>query len=415
MAKEPVKQKEIKILGIETSCDETSVALLSYKTPVFNVARGEHAKQDRLNHDSGLEVFSEIRNTNGEIRLKKHYIATQIPIHARYGGVVPEVAARTHVAELVSLLDKALGMTSNVKRLRSEASAKEGRTSNVDTGGLSVKVDFDAIAVTQGPGLATALRVGIESAKMLAWMFDKPLIPVNHLEGHLASAWLLKENRKKWEYPILFLLVSGGHTELVLMTDFGKYKILSRTRDDAAGEAFDKTAKMLGLEYPGGPKLSKLAVDGNPEAYNLPRPMLHDPSLDFSFSGLKTAVRILLNEQCMMHDAKCKIEGKNLFDICASIQAAIVEVLVAKTVKAALKTKPKAFAVVGGVSANKNLQIELKKALKKSCPEVVFMKPAKGLHTDNGAMIAAAGAWNVLANKKIPKWQKVDAKPELDL
>ncbi len=397
MAKDKDEQKELKILGIETSCDETSVALLSYKTPVFNVARGEHAKQDRLNHDSGLEVFSEIRNTNGEIRLKKHYIATQIPIHARYGGVVPEVAARTHVAELVSLLDKTLDLSSPITGSKYEIR----------------NTKFDCIAVTQGPGLATALRVGIESGKMLAWMFDKPLIPVNHLEGHLASAWLVKENREKWEYPILFLLVSGGHTELVLMTDFGKYKILSRTRDDAAGEAFDKTAKMLGLEYPGGPKLSKLALDGNPKAYNLPRPMLHDPSLDFSFSGLKTAVRILVERRTS--NIKRRIEGKMLADMCASIQAGIVEVLVAKTVRAALKTKPKAFAVVGGVSANKMLQVELKKALKIKCSDVTFLKPAKGLHTDNGAMIAAAGMWNILANKKLPKWQKVDAKPELDL
>jgi tRNA N6-adenosine threonylcarbamoyltransferase len=364
MGKDRAVQKTIKILGIETSCDETSVALLTSK--------------------------------NGNVKIEKHYIATQIPIHARYGGVVPEVAARTHVAELVSLIDKTLGLTLNVKR----------QTSNVE---------FDAIAVTQGPGLATALRVGIEAAKTLAWIYEKPLIPVNHLEGHLASAWLESSNRKKWGFPILFLLVSGGHTELVLMNDFGKYKILSRTRDDAAGEAFDKTGKLMGLEYPGGPKLSKLAEDGNPEAYNFPRPMLHDPSLDFSFSGLKTAVRVLLHEQFKIQNSKFKISNKKLNDLCASIQAAIVEVLVKKTVKATLKSKPKAFAVVGGVSANKMLQDELKKALKKSCPEVTFLKPAKGLHTDNGAMIAAAGLWNIISNKKLPDWRKVDANPELDL
>jgi N6-L-threonylcarbamoyladenine synthase len=396
MAKVKDDQRELKILGIETSCDETSVALLSYKVPVFNIARGGHVVASGSSRALGSEMCREIRNTNGEIRLKKHYIATQIPIHARYGGVVPEVAARTHVAEIVSLLDKTLGLSKKDKRLR-----------------MNEKIDF--VAVTQGPGLATALRVGIESAKMLSWLFDKPLIPINHLEGHLASAWLEPSNRKKWEFPILFLLVSGGHTELVLMTDFGKYKILGRTRDDAAGEAFDKTAKMLGLEYPGGPKLSKLAVEGNPQAYNLPRPMLHDPSLDFSFSGLKTAVRVLLLEQFGMKDKRLKIKEKQLKDICASIQEAIVDVLVAKTVKAALKFKPRAFAVVGGVSANKKLQLELKKALKKSCSDVVFLKPAKGLHTDNGAMIAAAGLWNIIAQKKISDWRKVDAKPELDL
>ncbi len=375
MARVKDEQKELKILGIETSCDETSVALLTSRLSCLT---------------------SNVSCRIPYVKIKKHYIATQIPIHARYGGVVPEVAARTHVAEIVFLLDKILGLS------------KKNKTSKINE-----KIDY--VAVTQGPGLATALRVGIESAKMLAWLFDKPLIPVNHLEGHLASAWLEFSNRKKWMFPILFLLVSGGHTELVLMTDFGRYKILGRTRDDAAGEAFDKTAKMLGLEYPGGPKLSKLAVDGNPKIYNLPRPMLHDPSLDFSFSGLKTATRALLQERFKMRDKKLNITEKEMKDICASIQEAIVEVLVIKTIKAVLKFKPKTFAVVGGVSANKKLQFELKKALKKSCPETTFLKPVKGLHTDNGAMIAAAGLWNIIAKKKIPDWKKVDAKPELDL
>ena len=370
MAKAQPKQKDINILSIETSCDETSVALLSYKKQI------------------GKEKFD-------QVKLTRHFIATQIPIHARYGGVIPEVAARTHVAELVSLIDKTLNLSSSGQR--------------------TTKVVFDAIAVTQGPGLATALRVGIDAAKTLAWLYNKPLLPINHLEGHLASAWLVADNRKKWEFPVLFLLVSGGHTELVLMTDFGKYKILGRTRDDAAGEAFDKTAKMMGIEYPGGPKLSELAKDGDPMAYNLPRPMLHDSSLDFSFSGLKTAVRVLLHERFKIKNAKFIITNKQLKDLCASVQTAIVEVLVAKTVKAAIKSKPKSFAVVGGVSANTMLQIELKKALKKSYPEVKFLKPAKGLHTDNSAMIAAASLWNIFADKKIPNWKTVDAEPELDL
>ncbi len=389
------KKKEIKILGIETSCDETSVALLT-----SNVER---------------------RTLN--VKLEKHYVATQIPIHARYGGVVPEVAARTHVAELVALIDKTLDLTTNMERRMSNVErsrlSRESvydevtlcSKSNVEGG--TWKVEFDAIAVTQGPGLATALRVGIEAAKTLAWAYEKPLIPVNHLEGHLASAWLERSNRENWEFPILFLLVSGGHTELVLMKDFGKYQVLGRTRDDASGEAFDKTAKMLGLEYPGGPKLSMLAVDGDPRAYDLPRPMLHDPSLDFSFSGLKTAVRQLILQ--LTKNGEQRFPKKELVNICASIQAAIVEVLTAKTVKAALQVKPKAFAVVGGVSANKKLQLELKRALEKACPEVKYLKSAKGLHTDNGAMIAAAGLWNFTAEKKLPKWQNVDAKPELDL
>ncbi|MDD5437686.1 MAG: tRNA (adenosine(37)-N6)-threonylcarbamoyltransferase complex transferase subunit TsaD [Patescibacteria group bacterium] len=340
------KAESIRILGIETSCDETSVALLD------------------LN--------------NEHLKIQKHYIATQIPIHARYGGVVPEIAARTHVAEVISLIEKTTGW----------------------------KSDFDAVAVTQGPGLATALRVGLEAGKTLAWSFRKPLLPVNHLEGHLASAWLVPANRKNWKFPILFLLVSGGHTELVLMQDFCRYKVLGRTRDDAAGEAFDKTAKLLGLEYPGGPKLSQLASKGNPKTFDLPRPMIHDPSLDFSFSGLKTAVRYLIENEAR----KSKIE-----DVCASIQAAIVDVLVAKTVRAALKVKPKAVAVVGGVSANPLLKSELRKALRRQCPGIKLLAPAKGLFTDNGAMIAAAGLWQVMKKQKISDWKKLDAQPDLDL
>lgn len=382
-------KKEIKILGIETSCDETSVALL--------ISR--NANLNKPNQILSKNTKRGVQSSEFEIRLEKHFIATQIPIHARYGGVVPEVAARTHVAELVSLIDKTLKLSYNL-----QPTTYKG------------KAGFDLVAVTQGPGLATALRVGIEAAKALAWAYEKPLIPVNHLEGHLASAWLEKSNRDKWQFPILFLLVSGGHTELVLMKDWGKYKVIGRTRDDASGEAFDKTAKMLGLEYPGGPKLSKLAEEGNPQAFELPRPMLHDPSLDFSFSGLKTAVRVLLmdSDSGAGLSAGKKLSKKQLVDICASIQAAIVEVLVKKTVKAAIKFKPKAFAVVGGVSANKKLQDELKKALNKSCPEVEFLKPAKGLHTDNGAMIAVAGLWNIMAERKVPNWKNVDAKPNLD-
>ncbi len=355
--------KALRILGIETSCDETSIALL------------------------------ELRITNYELRIKilKHLIATQIPTHARYGGVVPEVAARMHVAETVSLLDKTLGWSTASYELR------------------ATRCGFDSIAVTQGPGLATALRVGLDAAKTLSWVYGKPLHGINHLEGHMASAWLVPANRKNWKFPILFLLVSGGHSELVLMTDFGKYKVLGRTRDDAAGEAFDKTAKMLGLEYPGGPKLSKLAEKGNPKAFDLPRPMIHDPSLDFSFSGLKTAVRQLVERQTS------NVKRGKLEDMCASIQAAIVETLVSKTIRAALKVKPKAVAVVGGVSANPKLKADLKAALKKNCPGIKLLAPAKGLYTDNGAMIAAAGYWQMLSKRKPSSIKNIDAQPDLDL
>lgn len=344
------------ILAIETSCDETSVALL--------------------------------RIGQNQAELVHHETATQIPIHARYGGVVPEVAARTHVAEIISLLERA-----NVFSKTSPA-------------------QFDAIAITRGPGLATALRVGIEAARTLAFLTSKPLIGVNHLEGHLASAWLVPENREHWKFPLLALLVSGGHTELVLIKDFGKYRIVGRTRDDAAGEAFDKTAKLMGLGYPGGPMISKLAAQhvssGASNIFQLPRPMLQDKSLDMSFSGLKTAVRTTWEE---LSDTQQKDQAV-IAALAYEIQNAICDVLLHKTLRAVEKYKPTAVCVVGGVSANFELQNRLANQL--ALTQARFLKPAMGLHTDNAAMIAAAAAWRLHYGKP-DKWQTIDAKPEWDL
>lgn len=345
--------KKIRILGIETSCDETSVAIL------------EVGKNDA--------------------KIVHHEIASQIPVHAMYGGVVPEVAARLHVAEVVALLDRAIGTEGQEKK-------------------------FDAIAVTRGPGLATALRVGIEAGRTLAFATGKPIVGVNHLEGHLASAWLIEENRRLWAFPMLMLLVSGGHTEIVLMKDFGKYRILGRTRDDAAGEAFDKTAKLMGLGYPGGPAIADRAKNGDPRAFKIPRPMLHDGSYDMSFSGLKTAVRNTW-ETLSPHEQK---NERMIADLCASIQEAIVDVLVAKTVAAAKKNRPKAIGIVGGVSANRHLQDRMRQAIATELPGVAMLHAARGLHTDNAAMIAAAGAWRLQKGKK-DDWRKLDADPELDL
>ncbi|MEK7655097.1 MAG: tRNA (adenosine(37)-N6)-threonylcarbamoyltransferase complex transferase subunit TsaD [Patescibacteria group bacterium] len=361
-------KRRLRVLGIETSCDETSVAILDVSE-----------KSTRI-------VF--------------HEIASQIPAHQIYGGVVPEVAARLHVKEIVELLDLALwGKTSP-----NPSFARRGIEGGV-RGGLSPVV-FDAIAVTQGPGLATALRVGIEAGRTLAFLTGKPIVGVNHLEGHLASAWLVPENRKLWKFPILFLLVSGGHTELVLMKDFCSYRVIGRTRDDASGEAFDKTGKLIGLSYPAGPQIAKFAEDGDSSAYDIPRPMINDPSFDFSFSGLKSAVRRLWEE---MSD-KEKSKKKTRVDLCASIQEAIVDVLVAKTVSAVKKYKPRAVAIVGGVSANKRLQERMRDALE----DTTLLHAARGLHTDNAAMIAAAGAWRLMKGEK-HDWKKIDAEPELDL
>lgn len=332
------------------------------------------------------------------VRLKKHFISSQIDIHAKYGGVVPEVAARSHVPETVSLITKALG--------------RKGFDA------------FDAIVVTKGPGLATALRVGIQAAQTLAWTSGKPIVGINHLEGHIASAWLSAENRKHWAFPSLALLVSGGHTELVLMKGYGEYEVIGTTRDDAAGEAFDKSAKLLGLGYPGGPKISKLALEGNDKAYDLPRPMMHDGTFDFSFSGLKTAIRQKFEGT---GDGRVKRDGVqgtgkvlgsdsdiHLPDFCASIQRAIIDVLISKTIRAAKTYPVKNILLVGGVSANRQLREDLASAIKHELPSVRFLKPDPKLSTDNGAMIAAAGAWYIIKGE-YDDWKSLEAEPELDL
>lgn len=335
----------LRILGIETSCDETAIALLSCS------------------------------RDGKRVRVLKHLVTSQVPIHIKYGGVVPEVAARSHVPETVALLTEALG--------------RKGTDA------------FDAIAVTRGPGLATALRVGVEAARTLAMVSGKPLVGVNHLEGHIASAWLDPIHRKRWAYPLLALIVSGGHTELVLMKGFGKYRIVGETRDDAAGEAFDKTAKLMGLPYPGGPQIAKLAMEGDPTAVPLPRPMLKDASLDFSFSGLKTAVR-------NVWEGKRRPQKQ---DMSASLQAAIVEVLVEKTMRAAKKYRVKGVALVGGVSANTLLREALGERMKKDLPSVAYFPSSRAYITDNAAMIAAAGAWHIMRGKK-HDWKKMEVDPE---
>lgn len=349
-----IPNSPLRILGLETSCDETSLAI--------------------------LEVESLKSKVESRIRLKRHETISQIPIHQRYGGVVPEVAARSHVPEVVSLLERAK---------------------------VFKRDSFDAIAVTRGPGLATALRVGIEGARTLAFLSGKPIVGVNHLEGHLASAWLVPKNRRNWKFPILFLLVSGGHTELVLMRDFCVYEVLGRTRDDASGEAFDKTAKLMGLPYPGGPEISRRAAQGQAGKFKLPRPMLNDASLDFSFSGLKSAVRRVWD------DLPASKKTSSINDLCAAVEEAIVEVLVSKTLRAAQRFKPRAVGVVGGVSANPALQTGLKRAL--TALGVKFLEPPRGFYTDNGAMIAAAGLWQLRRNGLKGSWRGLEAEPELDL
>ncbi|PIS05070.1 MAG: tRNA (adenosine(37)-N6)-threonylcarbamoyltransferase complex transferase subunit TsaD [Candidatus Buchananbacteria bacterium CG10_big_fil_rev_8_21_14_0_10_42_9] len=331
------------ILGIETSCDETAAAVLEVK--------------------------------RGKFTLRSNVVYSQIKIHRQTGGVVPEVAARNHVIKVIPVLKEAL---------------------------TSAKVkpkDIDYIAVTHKPGLITSLLVGIETAKVLSYAWRKPLIAVDHLKGHLYANWLT-ENARHIKFPALGLIVSGGHTEIVYMKDRFSFKNIGQTLDDAVGEAFDKVGKTLGLAYPGGPEIAKRATKGNPQAFNFPRPMIDSGDFNFSYSGLKTSVLYAVNK------LKQPFSDKIINDICASFQAAAVEILVTKTKLAAAKYNIKAVIVGGGVAANNELRSKLKKAI----PNVNLILPEKKLTTDNAAMIAAAGYFKVL-KKDFTPWQKIKAEP----
>ncbi|WP_042141878.1 tRNA (adenosine(37)-N6)-threonylcarbamoyltransferase complex transferase subunit TsaD [Paucisalibacillus sp. EB02] len=319
---------ETYILGIETSCDETAVAIIK----------------------NGRETISNV-------------VASQIESHKRFGGVVPEIASRHHVEQITLVLEEAF---------------KEA--------GLSWD-DIDAIAVTEGPGLVGALLIGVNAAKALAFAKNKPLVGVHHIAGHIYANRLEEE----FQFPLLALIVSGGHTELVLMRDHGQYEVIGETRDDAAGEAYDKVARMLSLPYPGGPHIDRLAAKGE-ENIEFPRAWLEEGSFDFSFSGLKSAV---INK---IHNAKQKGEPLKEEDIAASFQASVIDVLVTKTVKAAQQYHVKQVIVAGGVAANKGLRQELE--AKFSETDIPLLIPPLRLCTDNAAMIAAAGTINFEQGKR---------------
>jgi N6-L-threonylcarbamoyladenine synthase len=340
------------ILGFESSCDETGVAAVCT--------------------DRGLLA---------------HALHTQIAMHQEYGGVVPELASRDHVRRVVPL----------ARQVMAEA-------------GLSLR-DINAVAYTAGPGLAGALLVGASVAQAFAWARDLPAIPIHHLEGHLLSP-LLAEPRP--EFPFIALLVSGGHTQLMRVDGVGRYELLGETLDDAAGEAFDKSAKLLGLGYPGGPALAAMAERGDVSRFDLPRPMLHSGDLDFSFSGLKTAV---LTRVKAMEKEGIALDEQARADLSAATQAAIVDVLAAKAERALKLTGLKRLVVAGGVGANKRLRERLGTALKKLKAQAYF--PPLDLCTDNGAMIAFAAAQRVNAGLAVldkdqhaftvrPRWDLAD-------
>jgi N6-L-threonylcarbamoyladenine synthase len=317
-------------MAIESSCDETSIAILR----------------------NGREVLT-------------NRIASQIETHKKFGGVVPEVASRQHIECIDYIIDEAL----------TEA-------------GVTFE-EIDHIGVTYGPGLVGALLVGLSTAKALAYALKKPLVPVNHIEGHICANFIEHKDLKP---PFTCLVVSGGHTHLVNVKDYGEYEIMGRTRDDAAGEAFDKVARAVGLGYPGGPLIDKLAKTGNPEAIDFPRAYLEKGSFDFSFSGLKSAVLNYLNKKRM------KDEAINEADLAASFQASVVEVLVEKAIRAAKKNGHKTIAIAGGVASNQGLRDEMERRGQEECFKILY--PSRVLCTDNAAMIGCAAYYEYLKGER---------------
>lgn len=343
------------VLGIESSCDETGVALVQINSAQANADRS-------LPH------------------LCSHALYSQIKMHQAYGGVVPELASRDHIRRVLPLATEVLNQAQTSLH------------------------DVDVVAYTQGPGLAGALLVGAGAACALAFALNKPVLGIHHLEGHLLSPFL---SANPPEFPFIALLVSGGHTQLMRVDGIGRYTLLGETIDDAAGEAFDKSAKLLGLDYPGGFALSQLAENGDPDAFKLPRPLLHSGNLDFSFSGLKTAVLTQvqkLGSQLDQHKA----------DLAAATQAAIVDVLVRKSLMALAQTGLRCLVVAGGVGANRMLRKKLsqagvEKGFKIHYPELEFC-------TDNGAMIAMAAALRLQAGVEVAQYNySFNVKPKWDL
>lgn len=369
-------KKPYYILGIESSCDDTSAAVLAF-------------------------------HTDGEIEVIAQKTASQIDIHKAYGGVVPELAGRKHAENIMPVIEEVLG---EVRSQKCEAK--------------STPFVPDSIAVTAGPGLLTGLLVGVETAKTLSYLWNVPLVRVNHIEGHIYSVLLKSQNTKIQEtikFPALCLIVSGGHTELILMKEHGVYELIGKTRDDAAGECFDKVAKLLDLEYPGGPKISALAKTGRTDAIAFPRPMLKEPNYDFSFAGLKTSALYWLRDHVILSETqRSEVKSKDPSfirqmlgilrlrspqarsaqndvvvvtkeDFCASFETAIVDVLTQKTLKAIKQYNPKTVILAGGVSANQKLRETLSLEISNLKLDISFLTCPREYSMDNAAMIAVAG------------------------
>ncbi len=344
----------MKILGIETSCDETAVAL--------------------------------VEGEKDHVILRANILATSLALHAKTGGIIPEQAAREQVKYMLPVLKETLAIA------------------KCDLG------EIDAISVTYGPGLIGSLLVGVETAKTLSYVLNKPIIPINHMVGHIYANFITENSNLVPNpysliptFPLLALVVSGGHTDLVLMKKHGDFNLLGGTRDDAAGEAFDKIGRMLGLAYPAGPEIENLAKKGNPKRFLFPRPLIHEYTYEFSFSGLKAAV---LREVKSLGE----LDQQTICDIARAAQDAIIEVLVKKTLRAAQEHRAESLLLSGGVAANQTLRDTFNKHITHN-PELrtKFFAPLKSLCTDNAAMIASAAYFNF---NPIP-WKDITADPEL--
>lgn len=356
------------ILGIETSCDETACSVVK----------------------DGTEILSNVVTSSAEM-------------HAKTGGIIPEKAAREQIQSIIPVVEEALLMASGV--------------SNSKRINPWIKDNIDAIAVTVGPGLIGSLLVGVETAKTLSHLWDKPIIPINHLLGHVYANWLTWEGKTQQpDFPLLCLLVSGGHTDLVLMTKHNAITWIGGTRDDAAGEAFDKCARLMGLPYPGGPSIAAAAEKFNPQGekldIRLPRPMLDENNFDWSFSGLKTAVLREVEKLKSDH----KFDDTAINQLSYEVQKAIAEVLVTKTLKAVDKYQPKCLLLAGGVAANSYLKEAFEIEIKNSKLSVDFIVPPSKLCTDNAAYIAGCAFFSSQGDqlKPIP-WQEITTNPELTI
>ena len=340
---EQQNREDVLILAVETSCDETAASVVK----------------------NGREVLSNV-------------IYTQIALHTKYGGVVPEIASRKHIEKINQVVESAL-----------------------EEAGVTLR-DITAIAVTYGPGLVGALLVGVSEAKAIAFAADIPLVGVHHISGHISANYI---EHKELEPPFICLVASGGHSHLVVVKDYGQYEIIGRTRDDAAGEAFDKVARAIGLGYPGGPKIDKLSKEGNPDAILFPRAKVGENEYDFSFSGLKSAVLNYINHANMMGEQIC------VPDLAASFQAAVVDVLVSHTVDAAKTLGYQKVAMAGGVASNSALRAGMRTACKKAGLDLYYPSPV--FCTDNAAMIGAAAYYEYI-NEARSGWD-LNAVPNLRL